>query len=152
MSDISKNINHLRVARDLNQSQLAEKLNVTRQTISSWERGNSNPDVDMLLKLAEVLETDVNNLLYPQGSGGNRPIRPEPLSMKFILLSIVSYFILLVWGGAYVGIPMFRSICGGGIDEEFLYILYWGLILLVGYIAICVALITEYLAKAADQN
>ena len=41
MSDIAKNIKKLRMDRGLSQAQLAEKLNVTRQTISSWERGVS---------------------------------------------------------------------------------------------------------------
>ncbi|MEE0728645.1 MAG: helix-turn-helix transcriptional regulator, partial [Clostridium saudiense] len=45
---------------------LAEKLNVVRQTVSKWEKGLSLPDVDMLSKIANVLETDVNILLDGQ--------------------------------------------------------------------------------------
>ncbi len=39
------------------------KLNVTRQTISKWEKGLSVPDVDFLFKIADVLETNVGTLL-----------------------------------------------------------------------------------------
>ena len=46
--------------------EIAEKLNVVRQTVSKWEKGLSLPDVDMLSKIANVLETDVNILLDGQ--------------------------------------------------------------------------------------
>ena len=45
------------------QEELAIKLNVTRQTISKWEKGLSVPDVDFLFKIADVLETNVGTLL-----------------------------------------------------------------------------------------
>lgn len=147
MSDISKNIKKTRVSKNLSQSQLAEKLNVTRQTISSWECGNSNPDVEMLLKIAVVLETDVNELLFPHGGGKRRGVRIEPLSPKFVIISVISYFVLLIWGGVYAAVPLFSKIYGGGIGEDFIYIIYWGLILLVAYISVYTCIISEYLVE-----
>ena len=47
----------------LSQEKLAIKLNVVRQTISKWEQGLSVPDSEMLIKVSEVLETPVSNLL-----------------------------------------------------------------------------------------
>jgi transcriptional regulator with XRE-family HTH domain len=46
------------------QEALAEALYVTRQTVSNYENGRSRPDLDMLLKIAQVLETDVNTVIY----------------------------------------------------------------------------------------
>ena len=60
MRDIGKNIKQLREENKLSQEQLAEKLFVTRQTVSNYETGRSRPDVEMLKKIAEVLDTDVN--------------------------------------------------------------------------------------------
>ena len=54
----------LRRERGLTQEQLAEKLHVTRQTVSSWETANSYPDVEMLAALSEVLEVSVEQLIY----------------------------------------------------------------------------------------
>ena len=57
----------------LSQDALAEKLSVSRQTVSSWERGNSYPDLDMLVHISDALATDPNELLYPnqkRRSGG----------------------------------------------------------------------------------
>ena len=53
----------MRKAKGYTQEELAIKLNVTRQTISKWEKGLSVPDVDFLFKIADVLETNVGTLL-----------------------------------------------------------------------------------------
>ena len=60
------NLKKIRKDKGYTQEILAEKLNVVRQTVSKWEKGLSLPDVDMLSKIANVLETDVNILLDGQ--------------------------------------------------------------------------------------
>ena len=64
MKDIAKNIRNLRMAKNLTQDDLAEKLFVTRQTVSNYETGKSRPDVDMLVRIAEVLGVDIQELIY----------------------------------------------------------------------------------------
>ena len=63
---LAENLKKIRKAKGYTQEILAEKLNVVRQTVSKWEKGLSLPDVDMLSKIANVLETDVNILLDGQ--------------------------------------------------------------------------------------
>ncbi len=60
---LSDNIKNLRKAKGLSQDELAVKLNVVRQTVSKWEKGLSVPDSEMLIRIAEALETSVNVLL-----------------------------------------------------------------------------------------
>ena len=60
---LSENIKNLRKTKGISQEELAIKLNVVRQTISKWEKGLSVPDSEMLIKLAEELDTTVNILL-----------------------------------------------------------------------------------------
>ncbi len=60
---LKENIKTLRKSKGLSQEELAIKLNVVRQTISKWEQGLSVPDAEMLIKLAEVLDTTVSILL-----------------------------------------------------------------------------------------
>lgn len=62
----AENLKKIRKDKGYTQGILAEKLNVVRQTVSKWEKGLSLPDVDMLSKIANVLETDVNILLDGQ--------------------------------------------------------------------------------------
>ena len=63
---LNENIKALRKSKGLSQQDLADKLNVVRQTISKWEQGLSVPDSDLLIALSEALETPVSTLL-----GGN---------------------------------------------------------------------------------
>ena len=65
MADFSSNLKRIRKRENLSQDLLAEKLGVTRQTISNWERGNSYPDLDMLVRISEILNSNPNELLYP---------------------------------------------------------------------------------------
>ena len=68
MSDVAKNIRKYRIQRALTQDGLAEKLHVTRQTVSNWETGKNQPDLDMLEALAKALEIDVS-ALFGGGKG-----------------------------------------------------------------------------------
>ena len=60
---LNENLKHLRKAKGLSQEELAIKLNVVRQTVSKWENGLSVPDSEMLIKLADALDTSVNVIL-----------------------------------------------------------------------------------------
>lgn len=64
MRDIGKNIRLLRQQKNMTQDELAEALFVTRQTVSNYETGRSRPDVEMLLRIAELLGVDANTVLY----------------------------------------------------------------------------------------
>lgn len=61
---IGKNIKQFRSEKDMTQEKLAEKLNVTRQAVSNWENGKTQPDVEMLGRIAEVLEVTLEELIY----------------------------------------------------------------------------------------
>ena len=60
---LSENIRNFRKAKGMSQEQLAERLTVVRQTVSKWEKGISVPDSEMLIRLAEELDTTVGALL-----------------------------------------------------------------------------------------
>ncbi len=60
---LSENIKNQRKAKGLSQEELAVRLNVVRQTISKWEKGLSVPDAELLIRLAEALDTTVSQLL-----------------------------------------------------------------------------------------
>ena len=58
-----ENLKTMRKAKGYTQEELAIKLNVVRQTVSTWEKGLSVPDADALSRIADVLDTDVSTLL-----------------------------------------------------------------------------------------
>ena len=65
---VGRQIADLRKVKGLTQSQLGERLNISFQAVSKWERGETLPDVGILLDLAKVLETTVDHIL----NGGQR--------------------------------------------------------------------------------
>lgn len=64
MSKVSKNLKKIRTEKKITQDALAEKIHVTRQAISNWENDKTKPDIESLEMLAEVLEVDIEELIY----------------------------------------------------------------------------------------
>ena len=60
---LQENIKTFRKERGLTQEELAIRVNVVRQTVSKWEKGQSVPDADLLQRIAEVLDVSVSQLL-----------------------------------------------------------------------------------------
>ena len=56
-------ITELRLARNWTQVQLAQKLNVSKQTISNWENNNILPSIELLIKLARLFSVTTDYLL-----------------------------------------------------------------------------------------
>ena len=67
---LQENLKILRTQKGLSQEELADRLNVVRQTVSKWEKGLSVPDSEMLIRIAEIFEVSVGELL-------GETIRPE---------------------------------------------------------------------------
>ncbi|MBO5348791.1 MAG: helix-turn-helix transcriptional regulator [Clostridia bacterium] len=61
--NLAEKLFELRKAKNLTQDDVAEKLNVTRQTVSKWETGQSTPDFDKIVPLCELYEISPNELL-----------------------------------------------------------------------------------------
>lgn len=89
MRDIGKNIKELRQLKNMTQDELAEKLFVTRQTISNYETGKSRPDIEMLTRIAETLETDPNTVLYGIPQQVNRERRILKLCISIAVFVVV---------------------------------------------------------------
>lgn len=60
---IGTNIKSLREERKLTQEQVAEALGVTFQAVSSWERDEYRPDLDKLIRLAEVFDVSISSIV-----------------------------------------------------------------------------------------
>lgn len=98
MASVGKHIRRLRTAKGLTQEQLAEKLFVTRQTVSAWETGKAQPDLETLERIAAALETEVTEVIYgtPQVSNLRQVKRRwAMIGGGLILLLTVIYFLLV---------------------------------------------------------
>lgn len=114
MSEISigKRILYFRKQKQLSQQELSLKLNISRQTISKWEQDLSLPDIEMLMKLAEIFGISLNQLigveaepssvseLYEQFNHAYRKLEKQNkskniLQIILIILCIVSLGLIL---------------------------------------------------------
>lgn len=60
---LNDRIKHLRLSKGINQVELANKLGVTKQSISNWENDNILPSIDMLCKIAKYFSVSTDYLL-----------------------------------------------------------------------------------------
>lgn len=61
--NFNENLRRLRKENDYSQESLADKMNVTRQTISKWENGTAMPDLKKLTELADLFEVSMDDIL-----------------------------------------------------------------------------------------
>lgn len=59
-----ENLYNLRKAAKMSQEKLAEKMGVTRQSVSKWENGESYPEMEKIMKLCEVFHCKINDLVH----------------------------------------------------------------------------------------
>lgn len=82
---IGEYIQSLRKKKGITQTQLGDRLNVSYQAVSKWERGETLPDTSLLLDLSSILETTVDNIL----NGGEKLMNyNKKISTKDIKLGI----------------------------------------------------------------
>ena len=78
---LGQRIYELRTARGWNQVQLAQKLNITKQTVSNWENENIQPSIEMLVRLAKLFGVSSDYLL---GLNETAFIDVEGLPLNFV--------------------------------------------------------------------
>lgn len=78
---LGKRINELRTASGWSQVQLAEKLNISKQTVSNWENGNIQPSIDMLVRISKLFRVSTDYLL---GLDNETAIKVDGLPISFI--------------------------------------------------------------------
>ena len=121
---INEKIYSLRKQNNLSQEELADKLNVSRQTVSKWELGDSCPDFDKIVPLCEVFGITTEELLRDkkiEKKENESDDKPDTIKALLICGSIFLYFIAIVsiiFGEEFlhlndgVVVSIFLTICG----------------------------------------
>ena len=98
MNDLGNRLRERRTALKMTQDELAARLFVTRQTISNYERGLSEPDLDMLRRLADALETDTASLLVTEPSltkvSRKKELLPFLIDLGLTIVVVALFFLL----------------------------------------------------------
>lgn len=94
---LSNNLKSIRKSRKITQEALASKLNVTRQTISKWENGQSVPDAESLTQIAEILEISVQELLGEEVKENKTlDFTEKPTERKYLKIILIVILIILL--------------------------------------------------------
>ena len=110
--ELGNKILELRRKNNLSQEQLAEKLDVTRQTISKWELGETSPDIKQAKELSkifkisldELVDNDVKNIIVEKVSNTEKLAGMVIKIIKFIgvvflillAIDIVTFIIFMI--------------------------------------------------------
>ena len=99
---IGGNLRRLRLERGLTQEQVAERIGLTRQALSSYESGRTRPDIEMLERLCRVYGVGLEELIY----GG--PARPWERRLKWAAAGLLALLAALtlassacLWGANF---------------------------------------------------
>ena len=90
--NIGERIKEARLNTKMTQDDLAKELNVSRSTVANWESGRNNPDVESLIKIADILKVPIKSLLKESGSIFSKLTFTVVITILAILLMLVIMF------------------------------------------------------------
>lgn len=94
--DLSKKLKYCRGKKKLTQSQVAELLNVSRKTISSWENERSFPDITSLVKLSRIYDISLDDLLQDDHLIENYDTQERKLQNSYTISKITYYLNIIL--------------------------------------------------------
>lgn len=147
--DFGTQIKKLRNSRELTQEQLAQKLNVSRQTISSWENNRNLPDLEMVVQISQIFELSLDTLILGDPTMTTKLVK-DGSEMKKAKITLYTTIIMILAGiGCFLLVKMIGSTVdkNGFLHEPFFLIPIGYLFLLVGLVSGIV-----YLIQRARKN
>ena len=104
---------NLRKKAGLSQEELGYKLNVTRQTVSKWELGQTTPEMDKLIEISKIFNISVDELINESETknDSNPIIEDQPIektnnkekTVRTIVIGVLIVVILLIVIGVFTG-------------------------------------------------
>ena len=109
---VGENIYKHRTAQNRSQSNLAEELGVSRQSVSKWENNTAVPDLDKLIKMKELFGISLDELVFGEdaklessGASLPRPITEKPLpsarilaGLFLLMFGMIFFLFSIFWG------------------------------------------------------
>ncbi len=121
--DLGNRIKAEREKLNMSQDDLAQKMNISRQAISKWETGTSYPDIEKILRLSEIFNLSLDELVKGDRNFQENLIKEGKTSMSG--LTILGYVLIAlgvitcIWGGGQYPVnitdPNFMSYLIGGL-------------------------------------
>lgn len=119
--ELGNKIKYYRGEKELSQEELAERVYVSRQTISNWENNKSYPDINSIVLLSEIFEISIDNLIKGDVEQMKKEINSEEVKKLNLYATIMAILMLvatillmpmLKFIGLYGFIPYFVLVGG----------------------------------------
>ena len=137
---LGNNIYNLRKEKGLSQEKLAEKINVTRQTISNWELGETAPNPEQLILLSKALNKSIDELV------GNEIALPKSKEKDDSIKNLKYIYIgLAILCGSIAGIWSFSA--NRFRHDEMLLIIGVGMV-----VGICLGVVCQNVLRYIKNN
>lgn len=88
-------IKNIRIKNNLTQKQLADKLNVTYQAVSKWERGLNVPDIAIMMEISKLFNVDITEIISGEENKIKMKKKKNNKKIYYILLTISTIIILI---------------------------------------------------------
>ncbi len=106
---IGNKIFELRKKNNFSQEQLAEKMEITRQTISKWELGETSPDLKQAKELSkifnisldELVNNDISNIVITKLNNTENAVRKTTRTIKILVITI---YLLILFSSIFITI------------------------------------------------
>ena len=100
--EVGKRIKDLRAEAHMSQDDLAARVYVSRQTISSWENGKTYPDIQSLLLLSEIFDVTADSLIKGDVETMTKTIDSDVRTMKRLSYVMLGFLLLMVLAMVWV--------------------------------------------------
>lgn len=127
--EFEKKLFELRKQKGISQEELADNLNISRQTLSKWELGNSTPDMEKLILLSDYFEISLDELVF----GNELKTHKESPKEGITIAKVLDDKILTVENkqktkkGLKIVLIILAIFLGIDVLSMGIYFLFWGL-------------------------
>lgn len=122
--EFSKNLQYLRQTKGYTQEELAEQLQVSRQSVSKWESSGSYPEMEKLIQLSEIFQCNLDVLL--KGDAKEECI--EDASQYDLHMNQYSKAIAFGVGFILFGTAVYEFLVGVGVTERFVNMIFGAMV------------------------
>lgn len=132
---LGSNISDKRKSLKLSQEYVAEQLGVSRQAVSKWETNRSEPSTENLIKLADLLDVDIKELVSPEQyveeqKNVRNQIKEDKNNIKMQMAACFGRIFLLVGFTGYMGVDKSEF---ASMPNWYPYI-WWGALFFIGLV------------------
>lgn len=121
-SIVAKNISELRLLNNMTQIELGERLNYSDKTISKWERGESSPDISVLVEIADLFGVSLDYLVRAENL--DRTVKENKISQTRYNRKVIAYISeSIVWFAVILAFIL-TSLIASEATFQWLYFVY----------------------------